>query len=120
MFRSAPHAEEAVEIFELLCVIRTAPDGHRASGSVAAGKTTRSRALSQYLRETGSGARYPCQGIFFAGIASDSVFTSAARIHEFDLDVLPDPFEITIAPQLPWMVVVDPPPRSMGRSQVPP
>ena len=44
------------------------------------------------------GSRDFCQGVFFARIHGHVIFAGAARVHEFDDDVVPDSVQVAVAP----------------------
>ena len=43
------------------------------------------------------------KGVFLARIGAHVIFAGATRIHEFDFNVFSNPFQMTVAPQFPWI-----------------
>src|SRR5712664_3399874 len=94
-------AKVAIDHIELVGARRSRAERNGAGCSIGVGEAARFGRRTHDFGQTRACTGNMRERVFLARISRDVIFAGTGGINEFDFDVLADPFEMAIAPQLP-------------------
>src|SRR5215467_8859725 len=99
--RRTENEEPSFEPFKLAFAGGNCPKRRRQSGAGRVAEAAHLAATAEYFADAFATPWNMGAGVLFSRIGREVILTAAARIDEFELNVVSDPFEMAIAPELP-------------------